>query len=269
MPFILKQLNNISNEEESPPPLYFAGTIRIGSGEDCDLVLKTKKILPFHCEIYHRVNEFRFVAAQSAFVEINESAVLKWPAVLQDGDILTIGVTNFQFNIIKPIPRRSWRASFASNLAIFLLCLLILFEIAVMVWLPYTLSKKRTWELATAKQYVIRQIDNLRNSTRGMSVKGQDEESIKNLLLSCEDSYATYLRKYSNNMNREQIRTVHKNLYNLKIIVTQWPHYKKSYTHQATINPDIFINDLCSSLEKQTKRYTIPGTIVADPKLKN
>ena len=91
MPYILKQLNNFMEEDSSLPPLYFAGTIRIGSKNDCDLILNTPKMLPFHCELYHRGNEFRFVANKSAFVELNDSDILKWPAILKDGDILTIG----------------------------------------------------------------------------------------------------------------------------------------------------------------------------------
>jgi hypothetical protein len=266
MPFVLKQLNNFDNDDKSPPLRYYAGTIRVGSGKDCDLIINTEKVLPFHCELYHRGAEFRFVATQSAFVEINDSAVLKWPAVLADGDILTIGITKFQFNIIKPVPRRSWRASFASNFAIILLILLILFEVAIMVWLPYTLHKRRTWELATAKQYVVRQIDRLRAKTKGMQANEPDERSIKDLLINCEDSIAAYLRKYINNMTREQTRNVHKTLYKLDTIIVQWPHYKKAYTFQETIDPTTYINDLCSFLEKQAKHFTSPGTIVIDPK---
>jgi hypothetical protein len=266
MPFVLKQLNNFNNDNESPPSLYYTGIIRIGSGEDCDLRINTEKVLPFHCEIYHRGMEFRFVAAQSAFVEINDSATLKWPTVLTDGDILTIGTTKFQFNIIQPIPRRSWRASFASNFAIILLILLILFEIAIVIWLPYTLHKQKTWEVATAKQYVVRQIDRLRTKTNGMQADEPDEKSIKNLLLSCENSIAAYLRKYINEMTREQTRDVHKTLYKLDTIVVQWPHYRKAYTFQETIDPDNYINDLCSYLEKQTNDYASPGTIITDSK---
>jgi len=268
MPFVLKQLNNFSNDEESPPPLYYSGTIRVGSGEDCDLIIKTKKILPFHCEIYHRGIEFRFVAAQSAFVEINDSPVLKWPAVLKDGDILTMGITKFQFNIIQSIPRRSWRASFAAHSAVLLLIALVLFEVAVIVWLPYTLHKKRTWELATAKQDIVRQIDKLRNSTRGMHAIGPDETSIKNLLLNSENSIAAYIRKYSNKMTTGQTRTIHKDIYKLKTIVSQWANYKIPYTFQETINPDIYIENLCSYLEKQTSSYIPTGTIVVNPQPK-
>ena len=264
MPFVLKQLNNFSSDDESPLPLYYTGTIRVGSGKDCDLIITTKKILPFHCEIYHRGTEFRFVAAKSAFVEINDSAVLKWPAVLKGGDILTIGTIKFQFNIIQPIPRRSWRASFASNFAVILLALLILFEIAIMVWLPYTLHEKKTWELASARQYVIRQIDQVRKSTNSLAAGGPDEVSLKNLLLNSENSIAAYLRKYGNKMDRKQTRAIHKSLYRLKIIVEQWPHYKKSYTLQKTINPDTYINNLCSYLEEQTNQNISPGTIIVD-----
>ena len=265
MPFVLKQLNNLNSDEESPSPLYYTGTIRVGSGQDCDLIINTEKILPFHCEIYHRGTEFRFVAAQSAFVEINDSAVLKWPAVLKDGDILTLGIIRFQFNIVQPIPRRSWRASFASNFAIILLALLILFEIAIMVWLPYTLHEKRTWELAAARQNVIRQIDRVRNKTNALPAAGPDEASLKNLLLNCENSIAAYLRKYGNDMNRNQTRTIHKTLTKLETIAKQWSNYKGSYTHKETINPDIYIRNLCSYLEEQTNQHVSSGAIIVAP----
>ena len=254
MPFNLKRIDNIDNDE-SPFPQYYSGTIRIGSGKDCDLIINSDKILPFHCEIYHRGTEFRFVAAQSAFAEVNDTEVLKWPVILTDGDILTIGNIKFQFNTIQSITRRSWRASFASSLAVILLVALILFEIIIMVWLPYTLNKNKTWELATAKQYVIRQIDLLRNKTNSMPVAGRDETVAKKLLQACENSIAGYLRKYSNAMNREQTRTVHRDLYKLENIVDQWPYYKKLYATQETINPDIYINRLCSDLLEQSSKH--------------
>ena len=265
MPFVLKQLSKFESDDESPPPLYYTGTIRIGSEKDCDLIINTEEILPFHCEIYHRGTEFRFVAAQSAFVEINDSEVLKWPAVLKNGDILTIGITKFQFNIIPPIPRRSWRASFASSFAVILLVLLILFEIAVIVWLPYTLQKQRAWELATVKQSVVRQIDRLRGRTRSMQANQPDEKSIKKLLLTCENSIASYLRKYINAMTFEQTRTVQKSLSKLETIVERWKDDKEKYTFKETINPDIFINNLCSYLEEQTTPYK---TIIINSKSK-
>ena len=255
MPFVLKQLNNFDTDNESPLPLYFAGTIRIGSGKDCDLIISTKKVLPFHCEIYHRGTEFRFVAAQSAFVEVNDSDILKWPAILTDGDILTIGITKYQFNIVQPTPRRSRRASFASGFAVILLISLIIFEIAVIVWLPYTLNKQKAWEVATIRQSVVRQIDTLRGRTRGRKTDQPDEKSIKNLLLTCENSIAYYLKKHINSITFEQARTVQKTLGKLEDIVEQWEENKKKYTFKESINPDAYINNLCSYLEKQTKPH--------------
>ena len=261
MPFVLKQINKFEGDE-APAAQYFAGTVRIGSGKDCDLVVSSKAVLPFHCEIYHRGAEFRFVAAQSAFVELNDADVLKWPAVLSDADVLTIGDTKFQFNTIAPIARRSWKAGLASFLAVLFLSLLILFEIATMVWLPYTLHKSKAWEFATAKQALVRQVDRVRGKTRGLTTGNENEARIKILLLDTEDSIANYVRTYLTSMTREQARTVHRDLTELEFIANHWARYRKLYGMKESINPKAYIDNLCSSLEAQVKSSEKNTTII-------
>ena len=260
MPFVLKQLTTIG-DNELPPVHIFAGTIKIGSGANCDLVVNTKKIKSLHCELYHMDNEFRFVPAPSAFVEINDSDVEKWPAILSDGDILTIGDIKFQFNIMQPTPKRSWKASFASTLAICLLVILIIFEIAIMAWLPFELTKRKAWELSASKEEVMRQIDDLRSGTNKLDTSNQSEDRIKKVLLTVEDNIAKYLRQYGDSMDREQTRETHKDLFQMQIIINKWKYYKNDYTMNNSINPKNYINNLCNHLEQQAATMKPTGNI--------
>ncbi|HJO91777.1 MAG TPA: FHA domain-containing protein [Victivallales bacterium] len=256
MSFVLKRIE--TEDSETIPPRVFTGTIRIGSGDDCDLVIDSREVLPFHCELYHRGSEYRFVAANSAFVEINGAEVLKWPAVLQDADVVTIGDAKFRFHILQQIAKRSWKASFSSYLAVFLLAALLIFEVIIMVWLPYKLNHQKTLDLAATIQGIYRTMDELRIKTGNMKInkEGNLESSMKEMLMGCENNMAAYLRRYGARMDWNQARTIRKDLYQLKNIVDSWDKYSGAYSKKLSINPKKYINLLADKLEaKAVKNY--------------
>ncbi|MCP4181564.1 MAG: FHA domain-containing protein [bacterium] len=256
MSFVLKRIE--TEDSETTPPRVFTGTVRIGSGDDCDLIIDSKKVLPFHCELYHRGAEYRFVAANSAFVEINDSEVVKWPAVLEDADIVTIGDAKFRFHILQHIAKRSWKASFSSYLAVFLLTALLIFEIIIMVWLPYKLSHQKSYDLATTIQGIYKTMDDLRDKTGKLVInkKGNLESSMKAMLMACENNMVAYLRRYGAKMSWKQARTIRRDIYQLKNIVDSWDKYSAVYSKKLFINPEKYINNLANNLEaKAVKNY--------------
>jgi hypothetical protein len=249
MSFVLKIVE--TEDSETTPPRVFTGKIRIGSGDDCDLIVDSKRVLPFHCELYHRGAEYRFVAANSAFVEINNAEILKWPAVLQDADIITIGDVKFRFHVLQQTAKRSWKASFSSYLAVFLLAALLIFEVIIMVWLPYKLSHQKSFDLSTTIQGIYKTMDDLRDDTGKLKVdKNKNlETSMKEMLMACENNMVTYLRRYGARMNWTQARTIRRDLHLLKNIVSSWDQYSDIYSKKLSINPKKFINNLSNKLE--------------------
>jgi len=250
MPFVLKRINE--DEENYTPPRVFSKKIKIGSAPDSDFVISLPSVLPFHCEIYSWAKEHRIVSVPVAFLEINGKEIETWPAVLQDGDVLTIGESKYKFHILHETMKRSWKASLSSQLAIFLLGLLILFELIVIIWLPYNLKHQQGKGLEALKQDVYMTIDKLRSNTDKLSVPDKDTDgaSIKSILLSCENDLAIYLRKHGDNINWDEVRTIYRDLHILRNIADSWDSLRLAYTKKLKINPKTFIYNLSNRLEQ-------------------
>lgn len=254
MSFVLKRINE--DEEDYTPPRVFSKKIKIGSAPDSDLVISAPSVLPFHCEIYPWAKEHRIVGVPSAFLEINSKEVEAWPAILNDGDVLTIGEFEYKFHILHEAMKRSWKASFSSQLAIFLLAFLILFELMVIVWLPYKLKHQKEESLAAFKQDIYMTIDGLRPNTRGLSVPEKDTDgvSIKSILMVCENDLAVYLRKYGDNIDWDEARAINKDLHVLRGIVDSWDSLRSTYTKKLKISPKTFIYALSNKLEQNASK---------------
>ena len=257
MSFVLKKINE--DEENYTPPRVFSVKIKIGAASDSDLAIPAPSVLPFHCEIYPWGKEHRLVGAPSAFLEINNKEIETWPAVLKDGDVLTIGEFKYKFHILHETMKRSWKASFSSQLAIFLMALLILFELIVIIWLPYTLKHQKGKSLAALKQDIYMTIDNLRGNTRGLNVPDKDTDgaSIKGVLISCENEIAIYLRKYGDYMGWDEARTINRDLHILRNITDSWDSLRSSYTKKLQITPKTFIINLINKLEQDAAKQQI------------
>lgn len=255
MSFVLKKINE--DEENYTPPRVFSIKIKIGSAQDSDFVISSSSILPFHCEIYPWAKEYRLVGAPSAFLEINNKEIESWPAVLKDGDIVTIGEFKYRFHILHETMKRSWKASFSSQLAIFLLALLILFELIVIIWLPYNLKHQKGESLAAVKQDIYMTIDKLRPATRELKVSDKDTDgaNIKAILISCENEIAVYLRKYGDNMGWDEVRIVNRNLHILYNIVNSWDSLCSEYAIKLKINPKTFIYNMINKFEKNNEQH--------------
>jgi hypothetical protein len=254
MPFVLKQI-----DDESPEVNIYAGRIKIGSKESCDLVIKSEYILPLHAELYHQMPEFRLVGSHSAFIEINDKEVLKWPVVLADDDIITLGSVKYRFNIVQSIIKRSKRAAFSAYLAFALLAILLLAEILIILWLPYKLKESKAWETVSARQYTIRQLDILRESTQSLSVPSgnQNIAKLKKLLEKTENEIASYLRQNADKMSLDQAITVRTQLNYVNSIIKQWPELTKQFERETTLSSKIYMKSLLSNLENDmNKRKT-------------
>lgn len=262
MSFVLKRINE--DEENYTPPRIFSRKIKIGSAPDSDFVISSPSILPFHCEIYPWAKEYRIVGAPSAFLEINSKEVETWPAVLEDGDVLTIGEFKYKFHVLHETMKRSWKASFSSQLAIFLLALLILFELVVIIWLPYNLKHQKGESLGAFKQDIYMTIDKLRPNTRELNIPDKDTDgaSIKLILLSCENELAIYLRKYGDNIGWDEARTVNRDLHILRNIVDSWDFLRSTYTKKLKITPKTFIYDLSNKLEQNAAKQQIQTSLI-------
>ena len=249
MAYVLKRV-----DDESPEVNIYAGTTKIGSSDKCDLVVKSDYVLPVHGEFYHQIPEYRLVASHSAFIEINDQEVLKWPAVLADGDVITIGDVKFRFYIVQTVIKRSRRAAFSSYLATGFLTVLVVFELFVMILLPFKLKESRNWQLASTREFTMRQIDDLRNATMNLNVVGGNQNigRLKVLLLTCETNIANYLRDYGAKMNLDQAFAIRKKLYFINLIVQRWPELCRNLTQGVTLNPTAYMHYLADSLEMET-----------------
>ncbi|MCF7791043.1 MAG: FHA domain-containing protein [Victivallales bacterium] len=254
MPYVLKRIDTETSEVN-----IYAGTVKIGSRDDCDLVVKSEYVLPVHAELYRQMPEYRLAASHSAFIEINNKEVLKWPAVLQDDDIITLGDVKFRFSIIREVIPRSKKAAFSSYLAGALLVLLLAAEFLIMLWLPYELRKSKTLSLATARQYACRQIDIVRGRTRGLKVpdNNKDIARLKQLVLSSENELASYLRKYGRRMSLDQTITVRSNLNKMNYIVRLWPEFCEDYKNNAVLDAEKYVKSLLEMLSRTMDKKII------------
>lgn len=250
MAYVLKQVG-----DESPEVNIYAGTVKFGSNEKCDLVIDSENVLPVHGEVYHQIPEYRIVASHSALIEINDKEVLKWPAVLHDGDVITIGDTKFNFSILQPVIKRSKKSAFSAYLAAGLLGFLLIFEVLAITWLPAKLREDKAFLVYSARQQVIREMDDLRGGTRGLSSYGSDSiDKLKNILLDYEDKLAEYLRKYSDKISLEQALEVRKQQYFIKLTLQTWPSLAQSLKKSNSINPEIYLQNLSDLLMSKLKK---------------
>ncbi len=254
MAFVLKVITD--EEENYTPPMVFRSKIKVGSASDCEIKITSHEILPLHCEIYPYANEHRIVGIHAAPILINNKDVDKWPAVLCDGDIISFADIKYKFHILHDAMRRSWKASFSSIAALFLLALLVVFELVIMIWLPYNLKHQKEASLASMRQDTFLYIDNIRNKTRNLEANNPENKSVKNLLIGTENDIAVYIRKYRDSMGWDETRMVYRDLHSLGNIVDSWETLKSIYTVKLKLNPNIFINNLVNQLEAETSLDT-------------
>jgi len=250
MPFVLKRQGE---EFENAASQVFNATIKIGSDKNNDLIINSSSVLPFHAELYSRFDEYRIAPAISANITINQKEVEKWPALLKEDDIISFGEIDYVFHVLQPIIPRSWKAGFASYLAIFLLFAMIVFEVFIIVWLPYSINNQKYLDLVATKQEVFNKIDKLRDLTNRLQIPENDStnaSNVKALLLANENDIANYLRLYGDKMNWDQTRTVYRDISQLNSIVGQWSNIRDIYFKRLTLNPDKFINDIIDRAEK-------------------
>ncbi|HBM15448.1 MAG TPA: hypothetical protein DD381_03760 [Lentisphaeria bacterium] len=243
MAFVLKRITD--DEEDYTPPMVFRTKIKIGSAPDNDIIISDPGILPLHCEIYPYANEHRIVGLHSAQILIDGSEPEQWPVALQDGSTLSFAAANYKFHILSEVMRRSWKASFSSTVSIILLALLLVFELILIIWLPYNLKNQKDATLATMKQDTYYYIDKLRGQTRDIDTKDNPEmKSVKNLLLGIEDDIAFYIRKYRDNMQWDETRVVYRDLHAIGNIVDSWNYLKGTYSEKLKLDPRVFVNSL-------------------------
>jgi hypothetical protein len=252
MPFVLKLVG-----DETPEVNIYAGTIKIGSKDGCDLVIKSKHILPVHAELYHQMPVYHLAGSHSAFIEINDSEVLKWPVVLADSDIITLGDVKYKFTIIQPVIKRSKKAAFSAYLAFALLVFLLIFELLIMIWLPYKLKESKAWETVTARQFTVRQVDILRSKAKNLNVPdgNQNIERLKKLLQSTVDKTADYLRVYGEKLSLDQAITVRTQLNYINSIIKQWPTLSKQFERDSVLKSKKYIDGLVKSLDKDMNKH--------------
>ena len=252
MPYVLKEI-----DDEVVEVNIYSGTIKIGSKEDCDIVVKSDKVLPMHAELYHRMPEYRLAATPSALIKINDKDVERWPVVLNDDDIITFGDVKFKFSILQAVIPRSKRAAFSAYLAAALLSILLVSELLIMLWLPYQLRESKAWELVTAREYTMRQVDKLRDETMGLPVKSGDQNltRLKALLMSAEDNIATYLRKYGEKMDLSQAIDVRTSLNELTAISRYWKNFSKDLEANSRLHTKTYIDMLVSKLDETMTKH--------------
>lgn len=251
MSYVLKKIEDEGENYASPH--VFSGKIKIGSDVSSELCISSHGILPFHCELYSWGKEHRLALSEDAGILINGKEPEVPVVTLHDGDILLLAEHKYRFHILHDVMKRSWKASFSAQLASVLLILLVIFELILIVYLPYSLAHEKRATLQMLKQDIYMNMDKLRSQTENMEVSSADTDgqSIKNLLTSCNTDLVIYLRRYGFVMPWSDTRSVDKSMHMINNIVQGWPQLKKVYTKKITIDPSIFVSNLADKLENK------------------
>ena len=150
-------------------------------------------------------------------------------------------------------------------LAVFLFLLITFLELVIVVWIPMHRRSASLWEKESAFQEMIELEDLLRAnfSSYARKCKGTAEGEIT-ILRICLDDYARYIRTYSSDLSRNQIRDIYQDLKEFEKIYFQMKDENQFYTVQEKIDRDKYMQHLLAdcgieeTVKKSPKKEILP-----------
>ena len=106
------------------------------------------------------------------------------------------------------IKAAKFKTDWVTILAIVILITIILCELVVVIWLPVHLRSSLRWEKEVAYQEVLGQLDTLRSNLQRCQKKQLGNKGEINLVQTCFNQLAHYLRVGDYDLNRNDIRKI-------------------------------------------------------------
>jgi hypothetical protein len=125
------------------------------------------------------------------------------------------------------LPAVKRKKDFVSFIALILFAVVIIFEIGIIYWLPSRLNSDKSWEKELALAECLELEDFLRAYLTTMRGKRKDIAGEIDLVKSCLDDYARYLRDNKYKMDREQTGQIYSSLLNFQKIYLEWQNDKQ------------------------------------------
>lgn len=124
------------------------------------------------------------------------------------------------------------RKDFVTGFAIIFFCLVVCFELYVVIWMPVMLQQKNMLATHVERERLLRNFDNMRSICRNMYEKNRGFHKGEILLtLRVLDLYAIYLRNEAENMDMKEIISLQKTLGRFESFIASWQkgkyHFRK------------------------------------------
>ncbi len=141
------------------------------------------------------------------------------------------------------------KKDYVTVFALFLFALLIVFQIALVTWVPRHMRSETLMEREIAYQELVGLLDELRPEVEAArkieSVSDSEVLLAKNAL----DIIANYMRENGEHMDRDQIRDIYRTLNGYEKILNHWKKLKTGYVNQEKLDVSASINAAISKAD--------------------
>ena len=115
------------------------------------------------------------------------------------------------------------RKDFVTGFAVIFFCLVVCFELYVVIWMPVMLQKKNMLSTHVEREKLLRNFDNMRSVCRNMYERNKGFRKGEILLtMRVLDLYAIYLRNEAENMDIKEILELQKTLGRFESSISSW-----------------------------------------------
>lgn len=135
------------------------------------------------------------------------------------------------------------RTDFITYVAVLLLALIIVGEIAFSIWLPQRLKSEKAWEREELIEAVIDLVDEMRGGCSSIKSENPALEGEIQLTQKCLDEYAKYLRQNKHQMSMDQVVELHKSLKNFRNVYVSWK-MKRTYLSEEKLKTDEYLKKM-------------------------
>ena len=179
--------------------------VRVGRNPDCECRLDEPELADCHFQIItdatHGSQTLRAEARCDVF--INNEGLTAGELELHSGDEIRVGHWTFRFTRLYMSARRARSSDLLSLVAKVLVCMILVVEVGLVVWLPQRLQSINLWQNEVHKQRITFLLDRLRRENNDAQPRGDLEAAARQVLSSQLDHVARYVRKYESNFTRK------------------------------------------------------------------
>jgi hypothetical protein len=160
---------------------FDVGTVRIGSGAECECRLSAPGFAPCHLLLQRTgrsPDQVRACPQEGAAAYLN-AQVLAEPTTLRSGDELRVEHWTLRFQRIHTATGLNRPFALMSNLAKVAVTLILCAEVAVVVWVPRRMYQVAAWETDIARHKVADLLDKLSRTNRDSRAAGDFERTLR------------------------------------------------------------------------------------------